>query len=274
MQVIKVLVRVFLIILLTILTQVGGVVLLITFTLNRRIEKAFRLSALQQIVKIAVFCCLYLLTTFTLVPVAAKLFGRVRLPMTEHRHLKPLNIVTCLLNRNYVRPEMRDITYSVAEKANSENSNFTLCYLDANFPFFNHFPLIPHLSHNDGKKLDLAFCYWNKLNQCSSPSWIGYGVSEEPTADEASKAEFCKNHGYFQYGFLNKIVSQKGKANVTFDATTTAKIVKLFAAEERIGKIFIEPHLKLRLGLEKYDKIRFQGCHSVRHDDHIHIQLK
>jgi hypothetical protein len=22
-----------------------------------------------------------------------------------------------------------------------------------------------------------------------------------------------------------------------------------------------------------YDKVRYHGCHAVRHDDHIHIQL-
>lgn len=40
-----------------------------------------------------------------------------------------------------------------------------------------------------------------------------------------------------------------------------------------VRKIFLEPHLKTRLKLSKYSKIRFHGCHSVRHDDHIHLQL-
>ena len=36
--------------------------------------------------------------------------------------------------------------------------------------------------------------------------------------------------------------------------------------------LLLEPHLKTRLKLEKYDKIRFQGCRAARHDDHIHVQ--
>ena len=37
-------------------------------------------------------------------------------------------------------------------------------------------------------------------------------------------------------------------------------------------KIFIEPHLKQRLGI-KNQKVRFHGCGAVRHDDHIHLQI-
>ena len=53
-------------------------------------------------------------------------------------------------------------------------------YFDANHPFYKGYPLIPHLSHNDGKKLDLGFVY-NEIdnNQISpnTPSVIGYGIS-------------------------------------------------------------------------------------------------
>jgi hypothetical protein len=35
----------------------------------------------------------------------------------------------------------------------------TTLYLDGNFPFLNGFPLLPHLSHSDGRKLDIAFYY-------------------------------------------------------------------------------------------------------------------
>ena len=35
-------------------------------------------------------------------------------------------------------------------------TNIEIHYLDANFPFINKFPLLPHLSHNDGKKIDIT----------------------------------------------------------------------------------------------------------------------
>jgi hypothetical protein len=149
-------------------------------------------------------------------------------------------------------------------------------YLDANFPFIDKFPLIPHLSHNDGKKLDLSFCYRDTktgkpTNEC--PSIIGYGICEEPQPNEKNTAEFCNNKGYWQYSFLTKVISQKNKQHFTFDSEKTSVLVNLFASQLNIGKIFIEPHLKTRLHLNS-DKIRFHGCQAVRHDDHIHVQLK
>ena len=58
-----------------------------------------------------------------------------------------------------------------------------------------------------------------------------------------------------------------------FDEERTKALVLLFAANQSIGKIFIEPHLKQRLHLTS-NKIRFHGCRAVRHDDHLHVQLK
>jgi hypothetical protein len=47
---------------------------------------------------------------------------------------------------------------------------------------------------------------------------------------------------------------------------------ELIAAPE-VQKILIEPHLKLRLHAHDA-KVRFQGCHAARHDDHIHFQIQ
>ena len=151
----------------------------------------------------------------------------------------------------------------------------TVNYLDANFPFIDHFPLFPHLSHNDGRKLDLAFFYDDKADMDSNecPSFIGYGVSEDPLPGEENTAVFCARKGYWQYSFLTAVVPQGNKADFTFDAERTGALINLLASSEGIGKIFIEPHLKQRLRL-KSAKIRFHGCQAVRHDDHIHVQLK
>lgn len=148
-------------------------------------------------------------------------------------------------------------------------------YLDGCFPFINKFPLIPHLSHNDGKKLDLSFFYTSAkgeaVNECPSP--IGYGICEEPRGDEQNTAVFCAENGYWQYSLLKKLVPQQRKLQFSFDEQRTARLVELFGEQIAIGKIFIEPHLKVRLKL-KSKKIAFHGCHAVRHDDHIHVQLQ
>jgi hypothetical protein len=213
--------------------------------------------------------------TFLIVPIIAKPLGRVPLPLTETNHLRPLNILTCFLNRHYVKPALKQTAIEVAKQMHDQYPGTTINYLDANFPFIDKFPLIPHLSHNDGKKLDLSFCYRNaqtgeQTNEC--PSFIGYGICEEPLPKEKNTADYCSAKGYWQYSFLAKLLPQGKKKDLSFDSKRTKALVNLFSAQAPIGKIFIEPHLKTRLQLTS-DKIRFHGCQAVRHDDHLHIQL-
>jgi hypothetical protein len=86
-------------------------------------------------------------------------------------------------------------------------------------------------------------------------------------------AGYCGGKGFWQYSLLPKIVSQRNKNDFEFDELRTKRLVQLLTAQKDIGKLFIEPHLKKRLGLNDA-KIRFHGCQAVRHDDHIHVQLK
>lgn len=56
-------------------------------------------------------------------------------------------------------------------------------FLDAGFPLLEGFPLLPHLSHDDGRKLDSAYYYATKAGtylpgRTKSP--IGYPAFEEP----------------------------------------------------------------------------------------------
>ncbi|UOE47056.1 hypothetical protein MTO98_21880 [Mucilaginibacter sp. SMC90] len=180
-----------------------------------------------------------------------------------------------MFNRNYVCPRLKQATLVVASEMNKKYPGSILNYLDASFPFINSFPLMPHLSHNDGKKLDLAFFYIDNktgLESNKTPSPIGYGISEGPRAGEVNTTQACLVKGYWQYSFLTKIVPQGNKVNFTFDSLRTKTLVNLFAAQNAINKIFIEPHLKIRLGITTA-KLRFHGCGAVRHDDHIHVQL-
>ena len=276
MQLLKILLTILLFCLLTVLTQVGGLIYVLSILTYKFTDQWTRNNYLKLTYRFTSFLILYCLTTFLIVPIIAKPFGRVPLPYTTTNHLQPLNIMSCFLNRNYVRPQLRQTAFEVANQMNVKFPGTTTNYLDANFPFIDKFPLIPHLSHNDGKKLDLSFCYLDTktgepTNKC--PSFIGYGICEEPRPNEKNTADFCGNKGYWQYSFLSKIVSQSNKKNFTFDTNKTKELVNLFATKSTIGKLFIEPHLKTRLNLTS-DKIRFHGCHAVRHDDHIHVQLK
>lgn len=171
---------------------------------------------------------------------------------------------------------MRDVTFSVAKEMNLKYPGTIVNYLDANFPLVNGFPLFPHLSHNNGEKIDLSFCYKDKqsfIETNHAPSLIGYGICEEPVGGEKNTPQFCREKGFWQYSFLQSIMPQGRKADFVFYGEKTKYLVQLFAKDARIGKIFIEPHLQSRLQLTS-DKVRFHGCQAVRHDDHVHVQLK
>ena len=268
--------RILVFLILTILTQIGGVIYLLNFSTYRFINSKVNNQWLRRLCKGTTFLLFYLLATFLIVPVLAKPFGRVRLPVRETNNLRPLTFLTCFLNRNYVRNDLREVAFSVAKEMKRKYPGTIVNYLDASFPFINGFPLFPHLSHNDGRKVDLSFCYKEKqslLETNRAPSPIGYGICEEPVGAEKNTAQFCEEKGYWQYSFLKSVMPQDRKDDFVFYPQKTKYLVELFASDARIGKIFIEPHLKSRLQLTS-DKIRFHGCRAVRHDDHIHVQLK
>jgi hypothetical protein len=261
---------------LTLLTQIGGVLLLVSLLFNPFIIKLSDSRLYRALLKVFIYIIIYLVFTFCIIPYLAPFFGRVALPAKQTNYLRPWNSLTVILNRRYVQPELRNTLYDVALKFNRKYPGSLINYLDAGFPFIDKFPLFPHLSHNDGKKVDLSFCYisaatGNPTREC--PSWIGYGISEEPKKDEVNFPEQCEKKGYWKYSLINHWVSQKNKDKFIFDSVRTACLINLLSSEASISKIFIEPHLKYRLKLTS-EKIRFHGCGAVRHDDHIHIQMK
>lgn len=255
-----------LILILTALTQVGGLIYFLTLITIRK----FKLSPTTST---TVFLATYLATTLLVTPLIAPIFGRKSLPLTGN--LRPLNFGTCLLNRHYVKPELQEQMKVISDKMMNKFEGTTTNYLDANFPFFNGFPLIPHLSHNDGKKLDIAFYYTSSNERTNdAPGFIGYGVYDDPKQREPDYPSTCKQKGYWQYGLLSAIVPQWEKDKFEVDIERTRELIKLLAEDNLTSKIFIEPHLKERWGLNGYSNIRFHGCQAVRHDDHIHTQIK
>ena len=89
----------------------------------------------------------------------APAFGRVAISCFQCGPLQVQSEVYCDLNRTYVTPEMRDVLEDAADAMPRDYPGTVTMLLDANFPFFDGFPLLPHLSHDDGEKADLAFYY-------------------------------------------------------------------------------------------------------------------
>lgn len=263
--IIKRVLQLFLVVILTILTQVGGIIYVLSSFLNSKLKKSFKGR------KTIISLVLYLFTTFIIIPFVAPLFGREAVINSEK--IKPTNFMTILCNRNYVKPEMNKLLKNVENRL--KDSDIEIHYLDANFPFIDKFPLLPHLSHNDGRKIDLSLIYETQNGKISNKqkSISGYGNFVEPRNKEFNQIEKCLNNGYFQYDYPKHLTFGKINSELKFSKKGTKKLIESILSQNNIGKIFIEPHLKNRLNL-KNNKIRYHGCRAVRHDDHIHIQLK
>jgi hypothetical protein len=248
-------------------TQIGGIIYLTAILLIKKSAKNKRLK------RIGIFAGLYLLTTFLIVPNVAPIFGREKIKETEF--LIAHSFFYKLANRNYVRPELNITLNQIATEFENQNSGIKMIYLDANFPFIDKFPLLPHLSHNDGKKIDVSLIYENDNGQLTNekPSVSGYGVYEMPTEKEYDQAAVCKENGNWQYDFPKYLTLGRINKDIAFSKKGTRQLAERILKQNNIGKLFIEPHLKTRLNLNN-GKVRFHGCKAVRHDDHIHFQLK
>lgn len=251
-------------ILLTVTTQIGGFVLLLSIWVGKAAMSNFRYRT------VLLFSTFYLMATFLIVPIVAPLFGREK--VTHLSGISPTNYATVLLNRNYACPALNLLLERTAERLKKDNMQ--LNYLDANFPFFDGFPLLPHLSHNDGHKIDLSLIYEDRNGVISTQqkSISGYGVFEGPLKHEWNQVSRCLEEGYFQYDYPKYLTFGRINNTLDFSDSGTKKLINALLQEAKLEKLFIEPHLKERLNL-KDSRIRYHGCRAVRHDDHIHLQV-
>lgn len=252
--------------LLTAITQIGGVLWILSLII---ISTKSNHRGLKRFV---CFTMLYLICTFWLVPSIAPFFGREKIQNNEY--VSAHNFYPILLNRNYVKPQLNSLLQKTAANFQSEYPGIKIMYLDASFPFFDGFPLWPHLSHSDGKKIDISFFYKNQQEGITNekPSVSGYGIFVNPVNGKSGMIDICKAKGYFQYDFSKYLTFGTTNEKLHFHVASTTFLIKLLASSKNTGKIFIEPHLKKRMELSN-TKIRFHGCQAVRHDDHLHFQL-
>ncbi len=254
------------VLLLTMVTQIGGLVYLFSLVIAKNVGVKFWLK------KQLLFIGLYIILTLFVVPLVAPIFGREKVKHTAN--IEATNYMTVLLNRNYVKPELNALLYQISLDVMEVDSNAVVSYLDASFPFMDGFPLLPHLSHNDGRKIDLSLMYADANGKLSNlkKSISGYGVFAVPFIEEFNQTRFCKENGYFQYDFPKYLTFGQINKHLLFSEKFTKYLANNVLKQPNLGKMFIEPHLKKRLNLY-HDKVRFHGCGAVRHDDHIHIQL-
>ena len=238
------------ILVLTSLTQIGGLAWLCAIFFRRRLIP---------------FSLAYAVLTATAIW-AAPIFGREALSCFDDGPLQVQSWMYCALNRNYVAPELHDILIETAEEMDSQFPGTKTLVLDANFPFFDGFPLLPHLSHDDGDKVDLAFYYRDQTGYLpgATRSPIGYFAFEQGSTDCTGTWPTLR----WDLEFLQPLWRKYG-----LDEERTAAVLRILSSDNRVGKVFVEPHLVRSLNVRQ-PVIRFQGCRAARHDDHIHFQLK
>ncbi len=234
---------------LTLLSQLGGLAWIVAMLFKRRM---------------LTFVISYAALSASAVWIAP-LFGREPISCFSGSSLEMQSSIYCILNRNYVVPELKEALTDFSAAMDEEHPGTRTLVLDANFPYFSGFPLLPHLSHDDGEKVDLAFYYRDGEtylpSQTKSP--IGYFAFEDgPTECPDQTLTLRWNMAWLQGNW----------PEYQIDEIRMKTALHWLVADQRIGKIFLEPHLNKSLGIRS-SKIRFQGCRAARHDDHIHIQL-
>lgn len=238
------------IVFLTVLTQLGGLAWIAALFFKRRI---------------AVFVIVYASLSLSAIWLAPIVSGRIALPCFSNGPLKVQSWVYCGLNRNYVSPEIKSLLEDLARTTDATFPGTQTLVLDANFPYLDGFPLIPHLSHNDGQKVDLSFYYRDDSGYLrgATRSPVGYFAFEQGPTDCPDRFPTLR----WDFEILQPLWP-----DLKIEPERTRFAVNWLAADGRIGKIFLEPHLRSRLDLSG-SKLRFQGCRAARHDDHIHLQL-
>lgn len=253
------------VLLLTALTEIGGLVLLVAFAIGR-------LMRWRKLAIVALFLGLYTAATNVIVPHVAPLVGRVPLPCTGEP-LRALPLL-CAMNRQYVTPGVLSLVQALAADTATTFPGTVTVGLDANFPFFDGVPLLPHLSHDDGRKLDLAYFYADTRGNylpATTRSPIGYWAFEQPATGDETPCPAAWLNARWDMGWLQPLLPE-----LKLEPKRTSYALDwLFQHGQARGlqRVFLEPYLAKRLGVSS-PLLGFQGCRAARHDDHIHLQVE
>lgn len=196
--------------------------------------------------------------------------GVVALPCDGSTPLEPIKSYYCRKDRHFVRPVVRDALVDAARQMADRYPGANLRFMDASGPSGEK-PFPPHLSHGDGRQIDLALYYTDiagrPLDHFPDTSRHGGFWPAEPARPGEPLA--CPG-------------GRKGPAEKPdppadrpwrLDEVRTKALVQILVADPRVKRILVEPHLERRFGLWGHPKLRFAGCQAARHDDHLHVDF-
>lgn len=251
------------VILLTLLTQLGGIAWLVAIPVRR------------PVVFLAVFLTAYA-SLWGVARATAPQFGRVAVPCSDQGpdEIAALSPVFCVLNRTYVHPEVAAHGRRLAAHMDGRFPGTRVRVLDGGFPFLTGFPMLPHLSHDDGEKLDYAFFYTDLEGRYlpGKAKWaLGYWAYSPPRPGE--QAPCAERDGLslrWDFGWLQPVFDTR-----SLEPERTSEMLRWLARNPGGDgyKILVEPHLAARLGASGL-AVRFQGCRAARHDDHVHVEFR
>ena len=186
--------------------------------------------------------------------------------------IQPVTLRYCRDRKHYVTPHARAALLRAAETVRHRHPGAVVRYMEASWPSGVR-PMPPHLSHGDGRQIDLVLFYEDRagrpLPKPARPYGRhapGYGAFEPPLREAERACVPDKGH----HAQPDPPASRAWR----LDAARTAELVRRLSADPEVRRIFIEPHLKARLGFADDPKVRFAGCQAARHDDHIHVDFR
>jgi hypothetical protein len=259
--------------LLTLLTQVGGLALWPIFGTIYRYSRLF--PFLKRILfRTVTLGIAYLVVCQTVVPLTAHMMGRTRLPIfaTESLPTGPLHIGYTLLNRTYVQAHTYQAYTEAVRRFGKKHPGITVRYLDAGFPF-ETIPLLPHLSHSDGQRIDVAFLFESEgkhIDRALSPiGYWGYAKESRPRSECAgSTRKLGPLRVSLRWDFAPLQVLWP---SFTLDRKHTRALFRELAKDTRVCSILLEPTLHKILNAPKLSS---NPCNVARHDDHFHLSIK
>jgi hypothetical protein len=196
--------------------------------------------------------------------------GLVSLPCDDSTPLEPVLDRYCRLDRHFVTPAAREALVAAAEAVAARYPGEVLHFMDASGPNGVK-PFPPHLSHGDGRQIDLGFYYTDREGRPladfpDTARYGGYWPAEPPRPGEEIACPA---------GRIGRAEKPDPPANRPWrlDETKTKVLIEALIADPRVRRILIEPHLERRLGLWGHPKLRFAGCQAARHDDHLHVDF-
>jgi hypothetical protein len=250
---------------LTLLTQIGGIVY-VTALLATRYWRRSSVSRWRRTAYVTTAALLiYTVASIAIVPPLAGLIDRERAPCAS------TTVVGCVLNRTYLKSKPLALITELDQVMAKRFPGSGVTILEGSFPFLDGFPLPPHLSHHDGRKVDLAYFYRDASGRPitrGSPSPVGYFHYQQPRPGDREPCAGRFTALRWDFGWR-----QPEEPAWVLDEERTRAMILWLKARPEVTRIFIEPHLADRLSVGG-GKVRFQGCQAARHDDHLHVEIR